>query len=180
MFGAFKKADLARRKPLTQSCFRRRHRPPPLSPFPTQGEAIEGILSALDEGRPCNIWDSPDPHFVATLLLVFLERLPDPLFTFRLFQPFMTTATASPPGATRLVILHTLFTCLPYAHARLARSVLLHLSRVAAASENNMDARAIAESVALSCFRKSDAPDAEVCLVDRRLREGDERRVEAC
>jgi hypothetical protein len=76
-------------------------------------------------------------HEVASLLKAFLRELPDPLFTFALYDSFIGIADL--PPADRLKRFNELFGQLPPAHQALTRSLMKLMHTVAAnSSENKM------------------------------------------
>jgi hypothetical protein len=76
-------------------------------------------------------------HEVASLLKLFLRELPDPLFTFQLYEQFI--ALVDQPLAEREKRFHELFAQMPPAHQALARALMKLMYTVAAnSSENKM------------------------------------------
>lgn len=76
-------------------------------------------------------------HEVASLLKLFLRELPDPLFTFQLYDQFLGLADV--PLAERPKRFQELLAQMPPAHQALARALLKLMYTVAAnASENKM------------------------------------------
>lgn len=76
-------------------------------------------------------------HEVASLLKAFLRELPDPLFTFALYDSFIGIADL--PQADRLKRFNELFAQMPPAHQALTRTLMKLMHTVAAnSSENKM------------------------------------------
>ncbi|XP_023231170.1 rho GTPase-activating protein 44-like [Centruroides sculpturatus] len=97
---------------------------------------IKKVKSAFDAGLVNLLDDIRDPHIVAGVLKSYLRELPEPLFTFQLFNDWLSAAEIS-DSDTRLQTLWRILNSLPEANFNNLRYLIKFLAKLASNSEIN-------------------------------------------
>eukprot|EP00824_Muranothrix_gubernata_P025384 TRINITY_DN8138_c0_g1_i1.p1 TRINITY_DN8138_c0_g1~~TRINITY_DN8138_c0_g1_i1.p1 ORF type:complete len:222 (+),score=24.72 TRINITY_DN8138_c0_g1_i1:22-666(+) len=96
--------------------------------IPGSLSTIATLRNSLDQGEPLHLTEEHDPFTVAGLLKLYLQELPDPLFTHGRYRSWLE-AVQRPGKEDRLVHLAAIAGTLPYPnHALLSR--LFHFFKV--------------------------------------------------
>eukprot|EP00727_Mastigamoeba_balamuthi_P009065 m51a1_g4781 hypothetical protein (758) ;mRNA; r:51215-54360 len=101
-----------------------------------QVNTIADLRSQYDRGMEPNLAQQQIPHNVAGLLKLYLREMPQPLFTFKLYQNFLRTSKTT-DKAQRLVEIKKLVGQLPATNYATSRAVVGLLHRVASCSSQN-------------------------------------------
>jgi len=118
---------------------------------------IDRYQEEFDSGKDVKISDEPDPHTISGLLKLFFREMPEPLFTYNLYTPFITVQRTGADGATRKRHLRRYVQQLPVLNRTVLEYLMKFLARVDEHSaENKMAVHNIATVFAPNLLKSRD------------------------
>jgi len=125
---------------------------------------VLALKKAFDEGQDVNIRTCSSPHVAAGLLKLYLRDLPEPLFTFRLYDIFMALYNTVQNEAVRLTYCKVIVDTLPVANRTLLFALLPFLASVMKfADVNKMAVHNIATVFGPNLLRSAD--DSAITMI---------------
>jgi Rho GTPase-activating protein 1 len=126
---------------------------------------IDELKRAYNSGEEVDLNEVRDPHVVAGLLKAFVREMPEPLFTFSLYDKFMAAEQHLKDEQKWSVTVHALMKKLPPTNKKILRHLFVLLRQVNAhADENMMTSRNLAIVFGPNVLRDNTEDTAAVVL----------------